>query len=128
MYLRKQLLVLLGTLMTSVTSFYLGSRTTSTALSQSANTEKSLPLLRSVTPKEAKTTDNPLKLKIAGDNLNSVKQVKITNAEKQIIGTNVVSNDSLVNCDIQIDDQSPGEWDVIIVDGSSKIHLYYKKP
>ncbi|MCX7068415.1 MAG: Yip1 family protein [Methylococcales bacterium] len=117
----KQLLVLLGTLMTSVTSFYLGSRTSPTAVSaQALDNAQPLPLLRSVTPKEAKKEDNGgvVKLTMTGENLSSIKKVRIVNGDKEIIADHVLSNDSEITCDVKVDEESVGEWDVSVGESS----------
>ncbi len=120
----KQLLVLIGTLMTAVSSFYFGAKTAAT--SQTSDVAKLAPNPRSIMPAGPVTlgTTPLLGLEIFGDNLNSVKQVKIAHQSgDQIAATGqVVSNDNLVKCQIPLDPSTTktGKWDVTVVDGTGK--------
>jgi hypothetical protein len=114
----KQLLVMIGTLVTAVSSFYFGART------ESSGQEKPrglAPTLRSVKLLSPLAKPGTLELEIAGDNLNSLKQVKIVLNKEQIQATDVVSNDGLVKCKVALDAKTPaGEWDVVVVDAMSR--------
>ena len=119
----KQLLILLGTLMTAITSFYLGAGTATSAASQAANT--SMPTVTGIDP----TTHSMAKggatihLQVLGNNLNVVTHVKIVRGGLQIVGTNVRSNPTSVTCDIAVSQQTTppdGPWDVVADDGGSK--------
>ena len=115
----KQLLVMIGTLVTSVASFYFGSRVAaaSTPLAESA---KSAPSLRSASPNPLPVSESA-HLEIAGDNLDLIKEAKLVLGSKQIIASNVTSNASIVKCDLKLDASlSKGPWDVVVVDGAGK--------
>jgi hypothetical protein len=124
----KQLLVLLGTLMTAITSFYLGAGTATSAASaaaQAVDLAKTLPTITSVHPTQYSISNNgPLiHLQVLGNNLNIITHVKIVRAGVQVIGTNVASNPTSVTCDIAVSKETtpPGSpWDVVIDDGASK--------
>lgn len=119
----KQLLVLLGTLMTAVTSFYLGAGTATAASSQAAST--SMPTVTGIDPithsigKDGAT----IHLQVLGNNLNIITHAKIVRGGIQRVGTNVRSNPTSVTCDIAVSQQTTppdGPWDVVVDDGGSK--------
>jgi hypothetical protein len=120
----KQLLVMLGTLLTSIAAFYFGAKTAAAAQTQDKGPPQ--PTVRSIEPTFISLTDvgalgHQFELQVKGDNLNSIKQVKITKDNSKIEATDVVSNDSLISCKIAVDATTPqGKWDVEVVDGSSK--------
>jgi hypothetical protein len=120
----KQLLVLLGTLMTAITSFYLGAgtATSAAAATQTAASANPPPTASGIDPKSHSISNGgpTIHLKIAGTNLNSITHVKIMSAGVQIIGTNVASNPTQVICDLDVTKATPGIWDVVIDDGGSK--------
>ena len=111
----KQLLILIGTLMASVTSFYFGAKTVTAAVAaatQASETAK-LPLaVRAVDPKVTVVAGDPkdVPLAISGDNLNEVKEVKLVLGNKQIVATDVVFNASVVKCTVHLDAESTKEW------------------
>jgi hypothetical protein len=117
----KQLLVLLGTLMTAITSFYLGAGTATSAASagQTAASANPPPTLSSIKPtSHSIANDGPvIHLEIMGNNLNIITHAKIVRAGVQIIGTNAASNASLVTCNIDVSNATPGTWDVVVDDG-----------
>jgi hypothetical protein len=117
----KQLLTMIGTLMTAMSAFYFGSRAVAST-SQPMDSVKLTPNLRSSQPPSfSLATGSSVELQLLGDNLNSIKQVKIVQQGKQILATEVVSNDSFVKCKIPVDAKTPiGKWDVVVIDSSSK--------
>jgi len=119
--LAKQLLTMLGTLLTAMASFYFGTRAVASA-SQAPDSVRPSPKLRNIDPTSYSLAKGPvIELQILGDNLNSIKQVKIVNQGKQILGTDVVSNDSVVKCKIPVDvNTATGKWDVAVIDSTSK--------
>jgi hypothetical protein len=116
----KQLLVMLGTLMTAVASFYFGAKTA--AAQQSLDAARLPPTLRGIQPPSySLATGKPLDLEIAGENLNSIKAVKIANQTNQVTASDIVSNDNVVKCRISIASTTPqGKWDVVVTDSASK--------
>jgi hypothetical protein len=122
----KQMLVLLGTLMTAVTSFYLGAGTATSAAKagETAKTAES-PTVSSIDPVSHSVANGPsIHLQIMGANLNNITHVKIARAGAQpVIGTNVHSSPTSVTCDIPVSTSTtpPGlPWDVVVDDGGSK--------
>ncbi|SAL85992.1 hypothetical protein AWB68_07871 [Caballeronia choica] len=118
----KQLLVLIGTLVTAVSSFYFGAKTASAATT-STEKPKGAPTIRAMKPNVISLAGAPQThdLEIVGDNLNAIKSVKVVRGKDQILGTNVVSNDMVVRCQIPVTaDTALGQWDLMIIDGSSR--------
>ncbi|MEA2885680.1 MAG: hypothetical protein QOD11_40, partial [Bradyrhizobium sp.] len=77
----KQMLVLLGTLMTAVTSFYLGAGTaTSAAKAGEIKTAGPPPTVSSISPSSGSNSGPSIPLKIMGANLNDIAHVKIVRA------------------------------------------------
>jgi hypothetical protein len=126
----KQMLVLLGTLMTAVTSFYLGAGTATSAKKVGETTAKesadsaTAPTVSDIDQKVySVASGSPMKLQLTGANLNDITHVKITRAGSEVIGTNVHSNPTSVTCDIPVSATTtpPGlPWDVVVDDGGSK--------
>jgi len=124
----KQLLVLLGTLMTAVTSFYLGAGTVTSAVNAAqakTETEALPPKLIGIKPtSHSITKDGPvIHLEVTGSNLNAMTHIRIARGTANAAGTNVRSNGTSVVCDIPVnaDTTPPGApWDVIVDDGGSK--------
>jgi hypothetical protein len=122
----KQLLVLLGTLMTAIASFYLGAGTATSAVTAgqtaAASSANPPPTVSGINPKSISiASDGPkIRLDVTGNNLNTFTNVKIFKAGVQIVGTDVKSNANVVSCDIDVSNAALGTWDVVVDDGGSK--------
>jgi hypothetical protein len=122
----KQLLVLLGTLMTAITSFYLGAGTVTSAVkagSEAGTLASPPPTLSGIKPtSHSIATDGAaLHLEISGANLNIITGVKIVKAGAQpIVGTRVGSSPTKVTCELDVSKATTGTWDVEVDDGGSK--------
>jgi hypothetical protein len=113
----KQLLVMIGTLVTSVASFYFGAKTAITSASASTPTTPSAPRIRNISPSTS-TRGVPFVLTIAGDNLDLVKEAKLTLAGSQITGADLTSNASAAKCTFVMPATAQsGAWDVSVTDG-----------
>jgi hypothetical protein len=125
----KQLLVLLGTLMTAITNFYLGAGTATSAAAAAAQTPDLAippPTVTSINPTgHSIANDGPvIHPHVLGNNLNIITQVRLVRAGgEQVIGTNFASNPIRVTCDIAVSAVPPGglPWDVVIDDGASML-------
>jgi hypothetical protein len=113
----KQLLAILATLVTAVSSFYFGAKTAGLAGTSGQDQARGAPVIRGVNPpKVVRGTSTKLELK--GDGLDLIKEVKIAFGGRQIMTTNVMSNASTVACTLAVDLDAPvGAWDVIATDG-----------
>jgi hypothetical protein len=121
----KQLLVLLGTLMTAITSFYLGAGTVTSAVKTGGESGTSAippPTPGGINPDTYSiATAGPLQLEITGTNLNVITHVRIVKAgSAPIVGTRVGSSPTRVTCDLDVSKATPGTWDIEIDDGGSK--------
>ena len=121
----KQLLVLLGTLMTAITSFYLGAGTAVSAAAQTTDLVKPKPTITGVDPITwSISKDGPvIHLKVLGNNLNVITQAKIVRAGVQVIAAGVASSPTRVTGDIGVSEVATppgGPWDVVVDDGASQ--------
>jgi hypothetical protein len=120
----KQMLVLLGTLMTAVTSFYLGAGTATSAKKAGEETAGP-PTVSGIKPVSYVVTDGPvLPLQIMGANLNGITHVKITRTGSDpVIATTVHSSPTSVKCEIPVSAATTPAgppWDVVLDDGGSR--------
>jgi hypothetical protein len=126
----KQMLVLLGTLMTAVTSFYLGAGTATSAkkVGEAAGKEAAdsanAPTVTGIDPTSyALASGSPMKLQLTGSNLDIVSRVKIVNAAgMESNGTIVSKTATSLSCEIPVSAATtpPGSWDLVVDDGGSK--------
>jgi hypothetical protein len=116
----KQVLVLIGTLVTAVASFYFASRVTTADGAPAGGVPRSAPEIRGITPQSQTRGAAGAKFEFAidGDRLDLVKEAKIVSGSNQIVATDVVSNASTVRCTLELSPDVPtGTWDVIVTDG-----------
>jgi hypothetical protein len=124
----KQMLVLLGTLMTAVTSFYLGAGTATSAAKAGGEAAKesaaNSPTVTKVDPTSYSLASGPaMKLQLTGSNLDIVSHVKITNAAGvESNGTIVSKTATSLTCEIPVSAATtpPGLWALTVDDGGSK--------
>lgn len=124
----KQMLVLLGTLATAVTSFYFGAKTATSASAQGAAQASvaapATPVVRVLTtepaPLPARAPDGSItfKLHLTGSGLNNVKTVKLASSKDQFSFSSK-SNDVEAICDVTCTPTSSDvtDWDVSVIDG-----------
>jgi len=116
----KQVLVLIGTLVTAVASFYFASRLTTADGAPAAGVPRSAPEIRGITPQSQTrgAAGATFEFAIDGDSLDLVKEAKIVSGSNQIVATDVISNASTVRCKLELGPNVPtGTWDVIVTDG-----------
>jgi hypothetical protein len=116
----KQLLVLIGTLVTAVASFYFGSKAVADAHEAVIGINLP-PSLTGIDPTTLEPGPNR-PLNILGNNLNSVKQAQLNLQGSQPISAfSVTSNDNRVSAALSIPSGTPsGPWDVIVSDGQGR--------
>jgi archaellum component FlaF (FlaF/FlaG flagellin family) len=113
----KQLLVMIGTLVTSVASFYFGSRAAAAGV---AGPSKKPPSVAAVTPDKL-TPGGETELQLTGTNLLLVTDVVAVQGSTQVRATGVTSNDTLVKCKLKLDADAPtGAWDVLATDSDNR--------
>jgi len=116
----KQLLVLLGTLMTAVTSFYLGAGTVTSAVRASETSETSATTFTEVTPtKHSIAKGNAIKLEIIGTNLDGISRVRLVRTgETPIDGTGVTPAPTKITCDLDLTGAPTGTWSIEVAEGA----------
>jgi len=113
----KQLLVMLGTLVTSIAAFYFGSR----GAAAGAAAAPPNPTLRAITPTDLPRDGNPHDFELSGENLARASDVKIVSGGNQVIATDVVSGANLIKFKLTADAaQAAGKWDVIVTTADGK--------
>jgi hypothetical protein len=120
----KQLITLLGTLVTAVASFYFGSAAVSSAheavLKMSVAGVQPAPIVTGLTPASLKQGTIALPVKITGSNLGSVKAVTFAKGGTTL-GT-VIVNAGATEITITIKpDGPPGTYDVVLSDGTTEV-------
>lgn len=107
----KQLMTLLGTLVTAVASFYFGSRTVAAAMDTAATAS---PSILSVTPAQALMGTKQVQVTIVGSGLKGTKSVKLANTTDQPIeGTVVQKSDCAVVCTFDMPGTA-GKWELVV--------------
>jgi len=109
----KQLLTILGALVTAITSFYFG-----TQAAQGPRPKPSPPTLSSLDPASApgvsaNAPSNTVLLTVQGDNLLEVTQLLLMQGTQAISGTGVTSNMSTASATFEIDSSLLGDYDVV---------------
>ena len=121
----KQMLTLLGTLMTALTAFYFGGRTA--AGSADGNTSRAAPELAGIENSPTMLsgvgvpTSGPICLTLTGNNLNSIRGVRLATDAKpglELEAVSVLSNASRVTCVFaaRAEFEADGVWNVTVVD------------
>jgi len=109
----KQMMTLVGTLMTAVVSFYFGA--TPKASGDTAPPPPGLSGIENGTRPAVATAQG---LTLTGSNLNNVRAVRLASATGEVDGTNILSNQSQITCTLPSHPALavPGTWDVTVVD------------
>jgi hypothetical protein len=114
----KQLLVLIGTLVTSVAGFYFGSKAVADATDGGGSGPP--PSLIGVDPGKVQG-GGPVTLKITGSNLNQVVHATISMGTTQLSDPGAVSNTGQVLAKFVLPPDAPtGAWDVSVVDSAGR--------
>jgi hypothetical protein len=108
----KQVFAVVGTLMTSVASFYFASRASASATAAAV----SAPKLTSIAPTQASTAGSPtVAIRIVGTDLQLTKNVNLEMGSTRIAGSDVTSNAELIKCAFALDPGLPaGKYDVVV--------------
>jgi hypothetical protein len=114
----KQLLILIGTLVTAVSSFYFGTRAGASTQADSRATGT----LGSIDPPTAPAGSGPLKFTLRGNNLDLVREVKLVSGSDEVIGTEVSSNAEIVKFTASFAKvEKGGQWDVVATDANQRV-------
>jgi len=116
--LAKQLIVLLGTLVTAVSSFYFGSSSIAAVTKSPKNIGG--PNAKAVNPGNLKPDTAEQSLKITGTNLDHVVSVKLTSGKESIVADGVAASDTSVDCTVTTKaDTEFGPWTVVVSDNAN---------
>ena len=123
--LAKQLFVLIGTLVTAVSSFYFGAKTATSAKSSAADSLGATPALNmtSFSPTVWMVSSGPISgFSIAGTALGGAKSVRLAQqGQSDVVATNVVAASNLITCDFPVAASTPlGQWDIVVTDSNGK--------
>ena len=119
----KQLLVLIGTLVTSVASFYFGSKAVGEARDVVAGLNVQ-PWVHGVEPATLTQGGKDLTLDLLGTGLNGARQVQVSRTgEAPLNAISVTSNDNRVHAKFNVPPDAPLDdpaWDVTVTDGQGR--------
>jgi len=117
--LGKQLITLIGTLVTAVASFYFGSSSIAAVTKPPAASGG--PDAKAVTPRELQQGTVGQKLTITGSNLRNVVGVELTfDDQPKIVGEEVSASDTSVTCKVTTKaDSKAGPWTVVVADNAN---------
>jgi hypothetical protein len=121
----KQLLTIMGTLVTAVASFYFGANTVASAHKAATEAERSGASALAPTinpPSPASSGPGSVDLKISGSNLNPITRVMLVQGPTQIVAEEVKSNAQEVTCKVTIDANAPkGKYNVVVSNEDGKV-------
>lgn len=124
--LAKQLIVLLGTLVTAVASFYFGANSVQSAANTVANVLRpgdGLISLTEVRPSSLLPGPQAQPLTLTGSNLDRVKSVKLKKDDAVIDVADFRATPTQINFSLTVTAQLGGKWDVAASDGSTEVRL-----
>lgn len=120
----KQLITLLGTLVTAVSSFYFGANVVAAAKKETAVQPSSPPKPAKLIPDSLERKDAVQDLKIVGENLAGVTGVKLVKDGVTIRADFKAAGATQVNSEVKIDSTSAaGPWDVVVSDGVNEVKV-----
>jgi hypothetical protein len=124
--LAKQLIVLLGTLVTAVASFYFGASSVTSAVAnkEGAPVRQAPPKPTGIVQPSLPRDGSPQALTITGENLAKVNAVKLVKDGVAIPAEFKGATATQVDSKIVIkSNQEQGKWDVIVSDGTTEVKL-----
>ncbi|TPI31501.1 hypothetical protein FJ414_23365 [Mesorhizobium sp. B3-1-6] len=119
----KQILVMLGTLVASISSFYFGSRTAESTTSKGTTvlSVDAQPNVSSVSPSTIVRSPVAKSLLIFGQNLGGIQNVSLTNGTAVIRASGVTATPGAVTCDVKVGTDAPaGTWSISLSDAAGK--------
>ncbi|WP_404926299.1 hypothetical protein [Mesorhizobium sp. ORM16] len=122
----KQILVMLGTLVASISSFYFGSRTAEASVSKVMGVPlaDAQPSVSSVSPTSIVRSTVAKSLLIFGQNLGGVQNVSLVNGTAVIRASGVTATPGGVICDVKVGaDAAVGAWSVSLADTTGKTFM-----
>jgi hypothetical protein len=118
------MLVLLGTLVTAVSSFYFGANSVASAVAANKGDSDTAVRLTDVEPKQMARDGVARDFRIFGANMAGVTRIALTNGADQILATDIVAVAQSVSCKIQAtSSQAAGDWDLVVADAAAPARL-----
>ena len=114
--LAQQLITTVGTLVVAVAGFYFGSSATKGPINGRATPN---PVIKDVTPREGEK-GKQIDLKVVGSGFASAKGVRLVRGAEEMVGTDVISNDTRISCKLTIDKEPDGKWDLLVENEDGK--------
>ena len=115
----KQMLTLVGTLMTAITAVYFGGRS-----ANPSDPTRAAPKLTAVIDSPVELSREPSMIKLSGADLNNVKSVSLFNGKTQRIAQGVLSNSSQVHALVAFSDEDRTDektWSVSVTDDIGRV-------
>jgi hypothetical protein len=120
----KQLIVMLGTLVTAVASFYFGSASVASASAAALGQKPGGPLAKTIGPNPVTASGDPQALMIVGSDLGGVTELHLEKkGEPDINASSVKPADKSLTAQITISKDKTGTWDVVVDDGSHAVTI-----
>lgn len=127
----KQILTVVGTLVTAVASFYFGANTVASAQKAAKEgIEAPAPTIRGVNPNTLPPGGSSGSFTITGDNLNPITHVRLERDGSAPINVDAVhSNAHSVTGKLTIpgDDKNLGKWNIVVSDDAGKVKAELKE-
>jgi hypothetical protein len=117
----KQLIVLLGTLVTAVASFYFGANAVASANAAALGQQNGDPKVTSISPNPIPPGDAPQTLTLTGSSLGKITKLHLEQTGQPDIPGQAVNhpNDSTVTAQVLVKGMT-GSWDVVVVEDDEK--------
>ncbi|MCX5801249.1 MAG: hypothetical protein NTX17_07685 [Candidatus Eisenbacteria bacterium] len=109
--LAQQLITTVGTLVVAIASFYFGSTLPSSAAKKEREEVSAAPMIQDITPREG-AQGKELGLEIEGTGFKSPRAVRLLRGGEAMVGTEVLSNATKIQCKVLIDKEPGGKWDI----------------
>ncbi|WP_413989793.1 hypothetical protein ACMDCR_28215 [Labrys okinawensis] len=123
----KQLMTTLSVLVTSLASFYFGSKTAGDKTGKDSTSKLPSPTASRINPQTVARSAVPVAIEVGGENLDGIAAVKITSGNNQVLASDVTSGSDIVHFNLPI--PSPGTpagtWTVVLQtkDGGAKVTM-----
>lgn len=111
--LAQQLITTVGTLVVAIASFYFGSTLTSLAAKKEREEAPAAPMIKDVSPREG-AKGSQISLGIDGSGFKSPKAVRLLRGDEAMVGTEVLSSATRIQCRILIDKDPGRKWDIAV--------------
>jgi hypothetical protein len=121
----KQLIVLLGTLVTAVASFYFGANSVASANAAALGQKPEIgPKSSRISPNPIKPSEDAQTLTLTGSNLGKITKLHLEQkGAADIDAEQVAATDTTVTAQVKIPPDKTGTWNVVVDDGAKSITI-----